>query len=182
MNILASKEQLRASFLRWALFLVPLIVLLGFISGQLGNPSTQWFQGLTKPAIFPPPAIFGVVWTVLWLMIGFAVALVASAWGARGRGIALIAFALHFLGTLAWTPVFFGLQDMTSALYVLMYAAITLLIVIVLFWKVRRTAALLLVPYFCWVCFAAALNYQFIAENPDGGVDDESGAAVEITL
>ncbi|MBD2841394.1 TspO/MBR family protein [Erythrobacter rubeus] len=182
MNILASKEQLRASFLRWALFLVPLIVLLGFISGQLGSPSTQWFQSLTKPSIFPPTAIFGVVWTVLWVLIGFSVALVGSAWGARGRGIALIAFVFHFVGTLAWTPVFFGMQDMESGLYLLAYAAVTLVIVIALFWKVRRTAALLLVPYFGWVCFAAALNYQFIAENPEGGSDDENGAAVEINL
>lgn len=53
MNFLASKAQLRASFLRWALFLVPLIVLLGFTAGQFGGPQTAWFQGLVKPAIFP---------------------------------------------------------------------------------------------------------------------------------
>lgn len=182
MNILASKAQLRASFLRWALFLVPLIVLLGFLSGQMGSPSTQWYQGLTKPEIYPPPALFGIVWTVLWVMIGLSLALIASAWGARGRGIALIAFALHFVGTLAWTPVFFGMQDMNTALYVLGYAAASLVVVIALFWRVRRLAAVLLVPYLAWACFATALNYQFIAANPDGGSNTDSGAAVEITL
>ncbi|KWV93342.1 TspO/MBR family protein [Erythrobacter sp. YT30] len=182
MNILASKAQLRASLLRWLLFLVPLIVLLGFVAGQLGSPQTPWFQSLTKPAIFPPSAAFGIVWGILYVVIGFAVALVASAWGAHGRGIAIIAFALHFIGNLAWTPVFFGMQNMTGGLYVLVYVVVSLLFVIALFWRVRRIAALLLLPYLAWVCFATALNWQFIVENPDGGEGTGSGAAVGIEL
>ena len=182
MNLPASKSQLRASFLRWSLFCVPLILLLGFLSGELGGPNTAWFQSLEKPAIFPPPAVFGIVWAILFTLIGFAVALVASASGAYGRGIALIAFAVHFPITLAWTPVFFGAQQMGAALIVLGAAIVTLLVVITLFWKVRRPAALLLAPYLAWVCFAAVLNYQFIAVNPDGGVSDASGAAQRVTL
>ncbi len=182
MNFLASKAQLRASFLRWSLFLVPLIVLLGFLGGQLGSPDTAWFQNLTKPAIFPPPATFGIVWTILYIMIGFALALVVSAWGAAGRGIAIILFAVHFVGNLAWTAVFFGMQNMTGGLIVLVYAAVTLVAVIVVFWRVRRNAALLLLPYLAWVCFATVLNYQFIAENPDGGAAGETGAVERIEL
>ena len=182
MNFLASKAQLRASFLRWSLFLVPLIVLLGFLGGQLGSPNTVWFQSLEKPAIFPPPATFGIVWTVLYIMIGFALAMVVSAWGARGRGLAVIVFAVHFVGNLAWTAVFFGMQNMTGGLMVLGYAAVTLIAVIWAFWRVRRNAALLLLPYLGWVCFATVLNYQFIAENPDGGARGESGAVERIEL
>ena len=182
MNFLASKAQLRASFLRWSLFLVPLIVLLGFTAGRLGGPDTVWFQSLTKPAIFPPPMWFGIVWSVLYVMIGFAAALVASAWGAYGRGVALILFALHFLGNLAWTYVFFGLQDMTAGLYVLIYTALSLLVVIAAFWRVRRLAGVMLLPYLAWVMFASVLNYQFIVENPDGGPGDGAGAAQRIEL
>lgn len=182
MSFLASKAQLRASFLRWSLFCVPLIVLLGFLSGELGTPNTLWFQGLNKPAIFPPPAVFGIVWGILFTMIGFALALVFSAWGAYGRPLAIIVFALHFPITLAWTPVFFGTQNMTGGLYVLGAAIVTLLAVLYAFWRVRKSAALLLLPYFGWVCFATALNYQFIVENSDRGGEIESGAAVEVTL
>lgn len=182
MNILASKAQLRASLLRWSLFLVPLIVLLGFTAGQLGSPDTVWFRNLEKPAIFPPPAAFGMVWAVLYVMIGFALALVASAWGARGRAMAIILFALHFIGNLAWTPVFFGMQNMTGGLIVLGYAVVTLVAVIWAFWRVRQSAALLLLPYFAWASFATVLNYQFIQENPDGGSAEGSGAAVGVEL
>jgi tryptophan-rich sensory protein len=182
MNVLASKAQLRASFLRWALFLVPLVLLVGFAAGQLGGPDTPWFAGLEKPAIYPPPAAFGIVWSILFVLIGLSLALVASAWGANGRGLALVAFALHFIGTQSWTAVFFGMQDMTAALAVLGYGVVSLLAALVLVWRVRRGAGLLLLPYLAWLCFASVLNYQFIVANPDGGVRGASGAEIRVKL
>ncbi len=182
MTGLASKAQLRASLLRWALFTVPLIVLLGFAAGKVAGPDTVWFASLVKPAIYPPPVLFGIVWSVLYVMIGLAVALVASAWGADGRGAAIIAFALHFIGNLAWTTVFFGMQNIFGGLMVLAYTVVTLLIVMALFWRVRRMAALLLVPYLAWASFATLLNYQFHLANPDGGAAAASGAVQRIKL
>jgi tryptophan-rich sensory protein len=182
MQTLASKGQLRASFVRWSLFLVPLTMLLGFVSGELGGADTPWFASLDKPAIFPPPALFGIVWSVLFAMIGFAGALVASAWGARGRALALGAFALHFVGPLAWTPVFFGLQEMRLALGILAYSVVSLAIVTWFYWRVRKWAGILLLPYLAWVGFATVLNYEFIAENPDGGSANPSGAVERFEL
>ncbi|MFK4002592.1 TspO/MBR family protein [Qipengyuania sp. NPDC077563] len=168
MNMLASHAQLRASFLRWSLFLVPLCVLLGFVSGQIGpGADSAWFQALEKPPIFPEPKWFAIVWSILFVMIGLSVALVAAAWGARGRKAALWVFAVHFALTLAWTPTFFAAQQITAALVVIGLIVLTLLAVIALFWKVRRAAALLLLPYLAWVCFAALLNYQFLRLNPE---------------
>lgn len=182
MNVLASKAQLRASFLRWALFFVPLVLLVGFVAGQFGSPDTAWFAGLTKPAIFPPPAAFGIVWSALFVLVGLALAQVASAWGARGRALALALFAVHFLVTQAWTAVFFGMRDITGGLYVLGFAVVSLLVVIPLFWRVRRAAGVLLLPYLAWVCFASVLNYQFLVLNPGGGDRAVNGAAARIEL
>ena len=182
MNFLASKAQLRASFLRWSLFCVPLIVLLGFLGGQMGSPATLWFQSLTKPAIFPPPATFGIVWAILYVMIGFSLALVISAWGAYGRVTAVILFAVHFVFNLAWTAVFFGMQNMLGGLIVLGLGLVTIFPMMLGFWRVRKAAVYMLLPYFAWLCFATALNYQFIAENPEGGTISGSGAAVEVRL
>ena len=169
MNVIASRGQLRASLLRWALFTVPLIILLGFLAGQAGSPNTQWFQGLEKPAIYPPPATFGIVWTILYAMIGFSLALVCSSWGARGRGLAIGLFLLHFPLNLAWSPVFFGAQNIKGGLMVIGLIDLTLIAVIWAFWRVRRSAALLLLPYLAWVLFATFLNYEFLRANPDGG-------------
>ena len=183
MNMLASRGQLRASFIRWALFLVPLCVLLGFFSGMVGpGPGSAWFQALVKPDIYPEPKWFGIVWTILYIMIGLAAALVAASWGARGRGLALTVFALHFALNLAWTPTFFGLQQMSVALGVITVMVLSLLVVILLFWRIRKLAGLLLLPYLAWICFATLLNYEFLRLNPDadGGSQGEAVERVRI--
>jgi tryptophan-rich sensory protein len=149
---------------------------------SIGGPDTAWFAGLVKPAIYPPPAAFGIVWSVLFVMIGCALALVASAWGAQGRLAALGAFTVHFLITQSWTAVFFGLQDMVAGLLVLGAAIVTLLIALALIGRVRRVAVLLLLPYLAWLCFATALNTMFLIANPDGGPIGETGAATRVEL
>ncbi|MFM5932295.1 MAG: TspO/MBR family protein [Novosphingobium sp.] len=184
MNTIASPGQLRASFIRWALVLVPLVVLLGFVSGRLAQsgPDNPWFAGLVKPGIYPPPAAFGIVWSILYVLMGVAVAMVAAARGASGRSAALAAFAVQLVLNLAWTPVFFGLHQMTTALYLLIAIDIAVAVTLMLFWKVRRPAAMLLVPYLAWVLFATALNWQFLKLNPDADGRPTSNAVQRIEL
>ena len=178
MNMLASRSQLRASFVRWALFLVPLCVLLGFLSGVVGQGSdSPWFQSLQKPTIYPDPKWFGIVWTILYVLIGLSTAMVAASWGARGRTAALWLFAVHFALNLTWTPVFFGLQQMDLALGLLIAIVLSLLLVMARYWKIRKVAALLLVPYLAWVCFATVLNYEFVSLNPNAS--SAGGSALE---
>ena len=166
MNRLASPEQLRASFVRWALFLVPAVLLLGFVSGRLGgDASDPWFIALEKPAIFPPPAAFGIVWPILYTLMGLAAAMVCAAWGSRYRLPAILAFALQLVVNLAWSPVFFGEHEIMLGLYIILVLDLAVLVTIVLFWKVRRAAALLLLPYLAWILFASVLNYEFLRLN-----------------
>ena len=169
MNMLASRGQLRASFIRWALFTVPVLLLLGLLSGKVAGsgPGNPWFDYLEKPAIFPPPATFGIVWTILYVLMGLALALVCAAWGARGRTAAIAAFAVHFLLNIAWSPVFFAYHQMSLALGIIAAMIVSLLAVIWLFRKVRPLAAALLLPYLAWLVFAAVLNWQFLQLNPE---------------
>lgn len=176
MTVLASRGQLRASFLRWALLIVPAVALLGFLSGRLAQsgPGNPWFDALVKPSLFPPPATFGIVWSVLYVLMGVALTLVVTARGAPGRGAAIAAFAVQLALNLAWTPVFFGAHRIAAALYLLVAIDIAVLVTVVLFWRVRRGAALLLLPYLAWVLFATVLNWQFLVANPDA--DGRAGA------
>lgn len=167
---------------RWALFTVPLVMLLGLLAGKFGSPASMWFQSLVKPDIYPPPAAFGVVWTILYAMIGLSLALVCSAWGARGRRMAIVLFVIHLPINLAFTPVFFGNQNIVGGLIVMGLVDVTLIAMIVAFWRVRRSAGLLLLPYLAWVLFATALNYQFHLLNPDGGMGGESIETQRIEL
>jgi len=183
MTGIASRGQLRASFIRWALFTVPLVLLLGFLSGQVGgDANSAWFQSLEKPPIFPPPTWFGIVWPILYAMMGLALALVCAAWGARGRTIAIAVFALQLAVNLVWSPVFFGLHDIRAALIVIGVLDVLVLVTVVLFWRVRRVAALLLLPYLAWIGFATLLNWEFLRANPDGGSDRATGAVQRYEL
>ncbi|QZH74196.1 MAG: tryptophan-rich sensory protein [Erythrobacter sp.] len=179
MNRLASPGQLRASLIRWALFIVPAVMLLGFLAGQLGGTADSvWFQSLDKPATFPPPATFGIVWTILYAMMGFAFALVCAAWGSKLRRWAIIAFLVHFAINLCWSPSFFGQQDITLALYVIIALDAAAIITTVLFFQVRKWAGILMLPYIAWILFATLLNWQFLQLNPDP-VEIEGEGAVQ---
>lgn len=169
MNRLASPAQLRASLFRWALFVVPTVMLLGFLSGKLSGSSADspWFEALAKPATYPPPLVFPIVWTTLYGLIGFALALVCTAWGARARGLAIMLFVLQLGLNLAWSPVFFALHQITAALAIVVALDILVLITTVLFFRVRRVAGWLMLPYLGWILFATLLNWQFLELNPD---------------
>jgi tryptophan-rich sensory protein len=183
MNRLASPAQLRASYVRWALFLVPAVLLLGFVSGRLGgDASDPWFVALDKPEIFPPPGVFGVVWPILYTLMGLAAAMVCAAWGSRYRLPAILAFVLQLLINLSWSPMFFGQHEITLGLYIILVLDVAVLVTIVLFWQVRRAAALLLVPYLAWILFATVLNYEFLRLNPEADGIEGSYAPVRIEL
>lgn len=179
MNVIASRSQLRASFLRWALLTVPAVLLLGLLSGQLGGSAgSPWFQSLAKPAIFPPPMWFGIVWSILYVMLGFALALVCSAWGARGRTAAIVVFLIQLAVNLAWSPIFFGQHQITGGLILIAVLDVLVIVTIVMFWRVRKWAGVLLLPYLAWILFATVLNYEFLRLNPDAdGV--QTGGAVQ---
>ena len=181
MSALASSSQLRASFIRWSLFLVPGVVLLGALSGTAGGgANTPWFAALVKPSLFPPPATFGIVWTILYVLMGFALALVVTARGAPGRSAAIIVFVLQLALNLAWTPLFFGAHQITGALALLGAIDLAVLLTVVVFWRVRPLAGTLLLPYLAWVLFATVLNWQFLEANPNADGQEVSGAVTAV--
>lgn len=184
MRYLASPAQLRASLLRWSLFTVPLVLGLGMLSGYAAGsgPANAWFAALRKPAIYPPPATFGIVWSILYVLMGVALAMIVSAWGARGRTTALVLFVVQLLLNLSWSPVFFALHRPTLALWVIVAMIPLVLATLIAFLRIRPVAGLLLVPYLAWICFAAFLNWQFVVLNPSAEQWQGSGAAVRVEL
>jgi translocator protein len=169
MTELATPDQLRMSFLRWALVTVPATVLLGSLSGLLSNSGfgNRWFDALRIPDIMPPGWLFGTIWPILYAMLGLALAMILHARGARGRGAALALFALGFALNLCWSPLFFAAHQITAAFYLILAMLAVTIATAFAFGRIRRAAAWLLVPYMMWISFAAILNYQFDRLNPD---------------
>ena len=157
------------SLLRWALVCVPAVLLLGFVSGRsvpVGDES-GWYVALDKPAFTPPGWAFPVAWTLLYILLGLALAMVFNARGARGRAVAVALFAGQLLLNLAWTPVFFGAHRVRLALLVIAGMIGLTIGTMGAFRRVRPRAAALMVPYLLWILFAAALNGSILSRNPD---------------
>ena len=184
MSGIASRSQLRMSFLRYALFTVPGVLLLGTLSGQLsgsgyGNP---WFDALDKPAFMPPGWAFGAAWTLLYVLLGLSLAMVLHARGARDRPRALVLFALQLLLNFAWSPVFFAWHEVGIALSMIAAMIVTAIGMIFVIWRIRILAALLLYPYLGWLMFASALTWQIMTLNPDAGNLVPETRTINITL
>ena len=168
MTGIASKSQLRMSYARFALFTVPLILLLGIVSGKVSNSGhgNAWFAALAKPDLMPPGATFGIVWTILYILLGLSLAIILNARGAQGRGLAIGLFVLQMLLNFAWSPVFFGMHQVRTALFIIVAMLLLSTLVVILFMRIRPLAAYLMVPYLLWLGFATYLNYQIIELNP----------------
>lgn len=184
MTAIASRSQLRMSLLRYALITVPLILLLGTISGRASNSGYEnsWFAALAKPDAMPPGWMFGLAWTMLYILMGFALALVLHARGARGRGAACAFFLFQLLLNYAWSPIFFAMHEVRLALGVILAMLVLAAIASYLFYKIRTAAGLLMLPYLGWLCFAAFLNYQIIALNPEAEALVPQAGSADIAL
>jgi translocator protein len=132
------------------------------LNGVLTEPNLPWYETLARPGFTPPNSIFPVVWTVLYAMMAVAL---WQFWRAKGkeedRRLGLIAFAVQLALNVAWSLAFFRLRSPGSGLVVILVLLVAIAVTIVLFDRSSRTAALLLMPYLLWVCFAAALNFAF---------------------
>jgi translocator protein len=181
---IASKGQLRASFARWAIVTVPLILLLGFGAGSLApsGEDNPWFVALTKPALMPPGWAFPVAWTTLYIMLGLALAVILHARGAPGRGLALGLFIVQMALNLVWAPMFFGAHLVSAALLVIVAMLAAALATTFAFARIRKAAAWLMVPYLAWLCFATGLNWRIDQLNPDAESLVPSRTSTQIQL
>jgi tryptophan-rich sensory protein len=145
---------------------VVIVNVVGAIPAILGGPSTEWFESLAKPSLFPPTWTFGVVWTILFTLLGVATYVVYSRGSDRRKvNVALGLFVVQMAFNIAWTPAFFSFQSIGLAFGIIIGLFILVLLTTWAFARVDRRAAALLIPYIVWVGFASVLNYQFLQLN-----------------
>jgi tryptophan-rich sensory protein len=120
----------------------------------------EWYASLAKPAWTPPSAVFGPVWTTLYVLMGVAVWLVWRKAGFSGAPVALGLFVAQLVLNALWSYLFFGLHRPDVAFFEIVVLWIVILSTTIAFWRVRPAAGALLLPYLCWVGFASGLNLQ----------------------
>ena len=141
------------------------------MAGILGGVFTysaipEWYVSLVKPSFVPPDWSFSVVWPLLYLLMGISLYMIWQK-GLRSPGtkIAISVFAVQLFLNFLWSVLFFGLRSPLLGLVGIILLWISIVLSIVLFYRISKAAGLLLVPYLMWVSFAAVLNYSIFLLN-----------------
>jgi len=139
------------------------------LAGAIGSIFTMpaiagWYSTLSKPAWTPPNWAFGPVWTTLYILMGISLYLI---WNTRVRGVktAMGIFAAQLVLNVLWSFLFFGLQSPLLGMIGIVALWIAILATIIVFYRISRPAAYLLLPYIVWVTIASALNYSVLVLN-----------------
>lgn len=142
-------------------FSIILVNILGSIGAIFTTPSIPtWYATINKPSFNPPNWVFAPAWTLLFTLIGISLFLVwEKGFKTRESRIAISIFGVQLFFNVLWSVLFFGLKSPGYAFAEILVLWIFILLNIILFYRISKKAGLLLIPYICWVSFAALLNY-----------------------
>ncbi|HWA38113.1 MAG TPA: TspO/MBR family protein [Burkholderiales bacterium] len=145
-------------------------LLLAFAAAAVGGiasiDAASFYAGLARPAWAPPGSVFGPVWTVLYALMGVSAWLVWRERGATYRKPALGVFIVQLVANALWSWLFFHWKNGALAFAEVLLLLALIAVTVGLFWRVRRLAALLMLPYLAWVAFASALTWAVWRANP----------------
>lgn len=135
-------------------------LLTGFLGSFVTKDSVStWYANLSRPSFTPPDWTFGVVWPILYVMMGISAFLIWDmGLDKRQVKIALGLFMLQLVLNSLWTPIFFGLHMISIALIEIVLLWVAILLTIFAFWRISRSFTFFLFPYILWVSFAVILN------------------------
>lgn len=150
---------------------IAIFIFIAQLAGIIGSVFTAsaiptWYAGLVKPALNPPAWVFGPAWITLYALMGVSAWLIwKNGWKKKEVRMALGAFGIQLFLNAIWSIIFFGLHSPGWALVDIALLWFAIVWTMVVFYRISRPAAYLLVPYLLWVSFASYLNYAIWALN-----------------
>ena len=127
---------------------------------------TEIYTVLNKPPLAPPGWLFPLVWTILYLLMGYAsYRVLENANRGEARFKALVLYGAQLLANFIWPLLFFGGMWLLVSLIWLLLLWVLILLTLRAFMSVDETAGNLLIPYILWVTFAGYLNFGFLILN-----------------
>ena len=141
-------------------YLLPILVILTSVIGSLANiyiSSDDWYSSLIKSSLNPPSFVFGIVWPILYVLMGIIAYKLA-------HKIAPI-FIMQLVLNAAWSWIFFYFHAPFIALLdigLLIYLNQRILMIIK---KESGALYFLYLPYILWLLFAALLNASIVFLN-----------------
>lgn len=126
----------------------------------------SWYNALEKPSWTPASATIGLIWRILYPIIAVTFGYVfVQAMRRKIPGRVAVPFAINLVANLAFTPIQFGLRNLTLAALDILVVWGTIVWMILAVWKHSRWVALAQVPYLIWVSIATVLQLSITAMN-----------------
>lgn len=139
---------------------------IGAIAGLFtADAIPEWYETLNRPSFSPPNWLFGPVWTTLYLLMGISLFLIWKQIASKERNIAIFVFLLQLSLNFCWSFIFFYFNLIGFALIEIIALWISIVSMLVLFYKIKPVAAYINIPYLLWVTFATILNASFYLLN-----------------
>lgn len=143
-------------------FLISILLALsvGFIGSFFTTPSiSSWYAFINKPSFSPPNWLFAPAWTLLYILMGISAFLIWKKRDNLKTKQALIFYSIQLILNALWSIIFFGMHNLGLAFLEIIILWMFILITLIKFYKINKTAGLLFVPYLLWVSFASILNF-----------------------
>ncbi len=147
--------------INWKKLLICLAIPLGVggLAALLTRSSMDAYGLYEKPPFSPPGWLFPIVWTILYLLMGWASFLVLESNAKESeKREALVLYGVQLGLNFLWPLVFFRAQKFLAAFLVLIALWVAIYLTIRAFTKIKELAGDLLLPYLLWVSFAGYLN------------------------
>lgn len=123
----------------------------------------DWYNGLNKSSLTPSNWVFPTVWSILYVLLAVVGWML---WNVRQEAKpAFIWYCIQMVFNWLWTPIFFGLEQTSLALGCIVIIIIATIFSICYAWRPVKVAAVLLIPYLCWIIFASYLNTLIVMLN-----------------
>ncbi len=145
--------------------LIPVAV--GIVSSLLVQENFLLYEELTRPPLAPPKYIFPIVWTILYILMGISSARIYLCETSERSDIkqALTLYGVQLVFNFLWPIAFFNFEALLFAFIWLMIMWVIIILMIIKFYTIDKTAAYLQIPYLLWTTFAAYLNFGFYLLN-----------------
>ncbi|MGM0599937.1 MAG: TspO/MBR family protein [Candidatus Rifleibacteriota bacterium] len=146
-------------------FLFSLVVCFLPAAGGIFFKPGEWYYSLQKPALNPPGWVFGPVWTLLYFLMAVVLFLLWNDSATPDNKKAKVFFYCQLVLNAAWTPAFFGANNIVAGLIILVLLITFVVLTIYYISKISKGRVFLLIPYFIWLCFAFYLNFEIMRLN-----------------
>ena len=143
-----------------------LIMLIGSAIGAITNNSVNnWYVKLNRSSLTPPSYVFGIVWSILYALIGISGWYIWSRENNKELGLIKIIYIAQLLLNWSWTPLFFGYQMIGAAFICLVIIVVLVVTLIIKAYQHVLVVSVLLSPYLLWLLLATYLNFYILLYN-----------------